>query len=151
MTPPDASRDHPAKGEELAAPAKGTPVPVDVAVDPRARSAVAVFLAGPVIATLYFAVVYLVTEAGCSGDGPGLDAFDPPVPTVVTLVATAVASVACALAAGWAYRRWRRGREGSGEELVDHEPLAFVGFLMSLLSLVTVLMLGLPALVLSAC
>lgn len=151
MTRPDASRDHPAEGEELATATGGTPTPVDVAVDPRARSSIGMFLAGPVIAVVYFAVVYLVTEAGCSADGPGLDVFDPPVPTVVTLVATAVAAVACAVAAAWAYRRWRREAGGSSEVLVDHEPFAFLGFLLSLLSLVTVLMVGLPALVLRAC
>lgn len=150
MTPPDASRHHPAEGEEVATAARGTPTPVDVAVDPRARTSIAVLLAGPLIATVYFAVVYLVTEAGCTGDGPGLDAFDPPVPTVVTLVATAVAAVACAGAAAWAHRRWR-GRPGEAAELVDHEPFAFLGFLLSLLSLVTVLLIGLPALVLRAC
>lgn len=147
MTPPDASRDHPAEGDELATAAKGTPTPVDVAVDPRARNTIAVFLAGPVIAAVYFGVVYLVTEAGCSGDGTGLNAFDPPVPTVVTLAATLVAALAAAAAAGWAYRRWR----SAGDGLVDRQPLAFVGFLLSLLALVTVLMLGLPALVLDAC
>lgn len=150
MTPPDASRDHPAEGEGLATAAKGTPTPVDVAVDPRARTSVAVLLAGPVIAVVYFAVVYLVTEAGCSADGPGLDAFDPPVPTVVTLVATAVAALACTAAAAWAYRRWRRSADSS-DVLVDHRPFAFLGVLLSLMSLVTVLMVGLPALVLEAC
>jgi hypothetical protein len=143
----DASRDHPAAGEEVATAVKGTPASVDVAVDPRARGAIASLLAGPVIGSLYFGVVYLVTEAGCSGDGAGLDAFAPPVPTVVTLAATLVAALACAAAAGWAYRRWRSADNG----LVDRQPLAFVGFLLSLLTLVTVLMLGLPALVLDAC
>lgn len=151
MTPPDASRDHPAEGEELATAARGTATPVDVAVDPRARTSTVVLLAGPLIATLYFAVVYLVTEAGCSADGPGLDALDPPVPTVVTLVATGVAALACAATAAWGYRRWRRRAGEPSELLVDREPFAFLGFLLSLLSLVTVLMVGLPALVLRAC
>lgn len=146
-----ASREHPASGDELATASGGTPVPVDVAVDPRARRTLAVLLAGPLVAGVCFAVVYLVTEAGCSGDGPGLDAFDPPVPTVVTLVATAVAALACVATSVWAYRHWRRGHETSADGLVDHEPLAFVGLLLSLLSLLTVLMLGLPALVLRAC
>jgi uncharacterized protein (DUF2267 family) len=43
------------------------------------------FVAGPVIWSVHFMLVYLVVEAGCSGDGPGLRLFDPPVPTVVTL------------------------------------------------------------------
>jgi hypothetical protein len=134
--------------DETATAAKGTPAPVDVSVDPRARRAVAVLLAGPVIAVVYFAVVYLVTEAGCTGDGPGLDVLDPPVPTVVTLVATVLALLACAGSAAWAYRRWRSPVH---EPLVDRRPLSFVGFLLSLLALVTVLLLGLPALVLEAC
>ena len=40
------------------------------------------FVAGPVIWSVHFLLVYLVTEAGCSGDGPGLRLFDPPVPKV---------------------------------------------------------------------
>ncbi|MDQ4145306.1 MAG: hypothetical protein M3198_16505 [Actinomycetota bacterium] len=36
-----------------------------------------------------------MAEAGCTGDGPGLQLFDPPVPTIVTLAAAAVAAVAC--------------------------------------------------------
>ena len=133
----------------------GTAAPVDVSVDRRAVMAVVVLLAGPVISSLHFLLVYVVVEAGCTGDGPGLDVFDPPVPTVVTLVATAVAAVACAATAWWGWARWRAPRrerpEASSEELVDREPLAFVGFLLSLLGLVVVLFVGLPALVLQAC
>jgi hypothetical protein len=140
-----ASDDLRGDGEGTAA--RGTPAPVDVEVDPRARTTIALLLAGPVIGVVHFAVVYLVTEAGCSGDGPGLRALDPPVPTRVTVLATVLAALACAAVAGWTYRRGRSGDDG----LVDRRPLAFVGFLLALLSLVTVLMVGLPALVLDAC
>ena len=98
-----------------------------------------VFLAGPVTWFVHFMVVYLVAEAGCTGDGPGLALFDPPVPAVVTLAATAVAAAACLAFAWWGHRC-----------LVDHPPgdsLAFAGFLLSLLSSVAVLFVGLPALV----
>ena len=145
-----AGRRLPVERETVAA-AKGTPAPVDVTVDPRTRTTVVVLLAGPVILIVHFLVVYLVAEAGCTGDGPGLDAFDPPVPTIATLVATAVAALACCASAWWGYRRWRSTPRSEREELVDHQPLAFVGFLMSLLALVTVLVVGLPALVLEAC
>lgn len=120
-----------------------------------------VFLAGPIIWSVHFMVVYLVAEAGCTGDGPGLALFDPPVPTVVTLAATAVATVASLATAAWGYRRWRARRQepagGAGDRAggrEDHDPggsLAFAGFLMSLLSVVSVLFVGLPALVLPAC
>jgi hypothetical protein len=145
-----AGRDLPVDRETVTA-AKGTAAAVDVTVDPRTRTTVVVFLAGPVILILHFLVVYLVAEAGCTGDGPGLNLFDPPVPTVATLVATGVAALACCGSAWWGYRRWRSAPSGDYEELVDHRPLALVGLLMSLLALVTVLLVGLPALVLEAC
>lgn len=151
MTGPDGATDRRPPPDETATAAQGTAAPVDVEVDPRARNAVAVLLAGPIIAVLHFAVVYLVTEAGCTGDGPGLNAFDPPVPAVVTVVATAVAAVLCCATALWAHRRWQNAQTPESGELVDHEPMSFVGFLLSLLALVTVLLVGLPALVLEAC
>lgn len=152
MSENQAGRRVPAEPETVTA-AKGTAAPVDVTVDPRARSAVAQLLAGPVVLVVHFMVVYLVAEAGCTGDGPGLDVFDPPVPAVVTVVATLVAGLACCGSALWTYRTWRRphGRERPGRDLVDREPLAFVGFLLSLLALVTVLAVGVPALLLEAC
>jgi hypothetical protein len=148
----DARRDAPEEPETVAG-TKGTAAEIDVTFDPRARTTVAGFLVGPVIGVVHFLVVYLVVEAGCSGDGPGLDLLDPPVPTVVTVVATVLAALACAAAAGWTWWRWRTGlrTEGSSEQLVDHAPLAFVGFLLSVLALITVLLVGLPALVLEAC
>lgn len=138
---------------ETATASKGTAAPVAVGVDPRARTTVLLFLAGPVILIVHFMVVYLVAEAGCTGDGPGLDVFDPPLPTVLTLVATVVAALASCATALWAYRRWRgTGRQSSSNDvLVDRQPLAFAGFLMSVLALVTVLLVGLPALLLDAC
>lgn len=151
MNGQDAGRKLPAEQQETATAAKGTAAPVDVAVDPRARTTIGLFLAGPVISIVHFLAVYLVVEAGCTGDGPGLELFDPPVPTVATLVATAVAGLACCATALWAYRRWRPGSEPTADELVDRRPLAFVGFVLSLLGLVTVLLVGLPALVLEAC
>ncbi|SFE81907.1 hypothetical protein [Blastococcus tunisiensis] len=155
MTAGRSSESRVPRPDEAATSSRGTPAPVDVSVDTRAVVVVAVLLAGPVISSVHFMLVYLVAEAGCTGDGPGLDAFDPPVPTVVTLVATAVAALACAATAWWGLARWRafrrfRGEAGS-EELVDRQPLAFGGFVLSVLGLVTVLFVGLPALFLSAC
>lgn len=105
-------------------------------------------------------LIYLVVEAGCTGGGPGLRLFDPPVQTVVTLVATAVAALACLGCAGWGYRRWRADQHERTDERVAAaglEPperggsLAFAGFLLSLLGLVEVLFVGVPALFLPPC
>lgn len=156
MSRPDDPRGRPPPGEGATTAPKGTPVMVDVSVSRRARAAVALFLAGPVIWSVHFMLVYLVVEAGCTGDGPGLDVFDPPVPAVVTLAGTGVAALACLAAAGWAYRRWRADRreraEGPGLEPSDPGgSLAFAGILLSLLGFVAVLFVGLPALVLPGC
>ncbi|MEX0658184.1 MAG: hypothetical protein WD080_03540 [Egibacteraceae bacterium] len=111
------------------------------------------FLAGPVILIVHFLLVYLVVEAGCTGEGPGLRVFRPPVAGVVTLGATAVAAVACLASALLAYRRWRTdcGPEGHAPDAPPHSALAFAGFVLSLLGVVTILFVGLPALVLPAC
>ena len=124
----------------------GTPVAVDVSKDRQARTIFIVLFGGPVVWFAHFMVVYLVVEAGCTG-GQGLSAFEPPVADIVTLAATAVAAGVCLGLAAWARRRWRRGGEGADRD----GTLAFAGLLLSLLSFVTVLLVGLPALVLSAC
>lgn len=124
---------------------KGTPLAVDVATTRRTITTLALFLAGPVVSSVHFMVVYLAVEAGCTGDGPGLDAFDPPAPTTITLASTAVAALMCLAATGWAVHRWRANRDdwvGS---------LSFAGVLLSVIGLATVLFVGLPALVLPAC
>ncbi len=142
--------------------AEGTPFAVDVSRDRRARFALAMFVSGPVIWSVHFMVVYLVTEAGCSGDGPGLTLFDPPVPKIVTLAVTAVAVAAALACAHWSWRRWQAGAakpdaDEAGDLAGGHQDrdrggtLAFAGFLLSLLSGVTILFVGLPALVLPSC
>ena len=152
--PPDESPG----GDGSRTSAEGTPFAVDVARDRRARWALAMFVSGPIIWSVHFMVVYLVTEAGCSGDGPGLKLFDPPVPKVVTLAVTVAAVVAVLACAGWSWRRWRTdAAEAAADEAADLQDqdhggtLAFGGFLLSLLSVVTILFVGLPALVLPSC
>jgi hypothetical protein len=141
--------------------AEGTPVAVDVSPDRQARVALAAFLGGPATALTHFMLVYLVVEAGCTGDGPGLRAFDPPVTDIVTLVATALAGAGCLGFAAWNLSRWRGRSREENDELDDRSDdleapdtggsLALSGLLLALLSLVTVLFVGLPALFLSAC
>jgi hypothetical protein len=138
---------------------EGTPVAVDVSADRRARIALVVLLGGPVLAISHFMLVYLVAEAGCMGGGTGLRLFDPPVPDVVTLVATSVAAVACLGFARWSFIRWRERRREPGQpdstaDLLAPDrggELSFAGLLLSALSLVTVLLVGVPAIFLPAC
>ncbi len=137
----------------------GTPMAVDVSRDRLTRIGWIVFLGGPVIWLSHFMVVYLVAEAGCTGGGPGLRVFNPPVPAVVTLVATAVAAVGCLAFAVWARRRWTAARQGAAADSPgtlsgrhdDHDrggTLAFASLLLALFSFVAVWFTGLPALVL---
>jgi hypothetical protein len=158
MSVRDVPPDEPSPQDGSRTAGEGTPFAVDVSADRRARWALAMFVAGPLIWSAHFLLVYLVVEAGCSGDGPGLRLFDPPVPKVVTLAATAAAAAAALACAGWSYRRWRAsGHEPAADEAGDHQdpdrtgPLAFAGFLLSLLSFVTILAVGLPALFLPSC
>lgn len=140
----------------------GTAFAVDVARDKRARDEWVVFLAGPVIWFTHFMVVYLAVEAGCTGTGPGLSVFDPPVAEDLTVVATVVAAVACLAAAAWAARRWRAAQHrpaaddaselaGQVETWDRGGTLALAGLLLSLLSFTSVLFVGVPALWLSTC
>jgi hypothetical protein len=84
------------------------------------------------------------------------------VPKMVALAATVAAAIAALACAGWSWRRWRTD---AGEAAADEAAaiagghqhrdrggiLAFAGFLLSLLSVVTILFVGLPALVLPSC
>jgi hypothetical protein len=162
MSVRDVPPDEPSPPDGSRTAGEGTPFAVDVSRDRRTRWPLFMFVFGPVIWSVHFLLVYLVTEAGCSGGGPGLRLFDPPVPKVVTLAATAAAAAAALGCAMWWYRRWRAGEhEPAADEagdlaggLTDHDrgwTLAFTGFLLSLLSVVTVLFVGLPALVLPSC
>jgi hypothetical protein len=161
MSVRDVPPDEPSPLDGSRTAGEGTPFAVDVSRDRRARRALVLFVAGPVLWSVHFMVVYLVVEAGCSGDGPGLELFDPPVPKIVTLAATAAAAVAALACAGWSWRRWRAGEHQPADEagdlaggLTDRDrggTLAFAGFLLSLLSVVTILAVGVPALVLPSC
>jgi hypothetical protein len=116
----------------------------------------AAFLSGPVTAIGHFMLVYLVVEAGCAGDGPGLRIFDPPVPKSLTLVATAIAGVACLGFVAWNLARWRvrRDVEGGADDLQAPDPggsLALLGLLLAVISFITVLFVGLPAIFLPTC
>jgi hypothetical protein len=162
MSVRDVPPDEPSSVDGSRTAGEGTPFAVDVSRDRRARWTLAMFVAGPVIWSAHFLLVYLIVDMGCSGDGPGLRMFDPPVPKVVTLAATAAAAAAALACARWSWRRWRASEhEPAADEAADLAgslqdrdrggTLAFAGFLLSLLSVVTILLVGLPALVLPSC
>ena len=132
---------------------------MDVSRDRLARVTWVAFLGGPATWLAYFMLVYLIVEAGCSGAGPGLRLFNPPVPSTATLVSTAVAAAATLGFARWSFRRWVAARDGPAADeaaelsgpFADRDrggTLAFAGFLLSLFSFVGVLFVGLPAFVL---
>ena len=141
--------------------AEGTPVPVDVSRDVRARVIWAVLLAGPVIMITHFLLVYIVAEAGCTAAGQALAAFDPPAPAIVTAVATAVAAAACIAVIRWATTWWRdprpdlepspTGGDLQGDEREAFRALGFIGLLLAVLSLLTVLAVGVSGLVFAGC
>jgi hypothetical protein len=138
----------------------GTPFAVDVSADRQDRIIWVAFLAGPVLWFTHFMIVYLVAEAGCTGGGPGLEVFDPPVPKAVTAAATAVGATATILAAAWNHRRWRADPQrtdqpanltGEPSDGTGRGPLAFAGLLLAGLSTVAILFQGLLGLFLPAC
>lgn len=163
----DAEPDSPQAGGLTAS--EGTPVAVDLSRDRRVRTTWLVLVAGPIIWFTHFMLVYLVAEAGCTGNGRGMDVFDPPVPVLTTIVATVIAVALCVAAAVWARRWWRASQQAldtrrrraeeagdaAGVEAFDAETrsgsLAFVGYLLSLFSIVAVLFTGAPAVVLWSC
>lgn len=141
-------------------------MPVELGIDRRARANWVVFTAGPVIWFGHFMLVYLVAEAGCTGDGPGLERLDPPVPVITTLVATVIAVALCAAAARWGWRWWRDGSHRATPHVTSDDgtevipavtpsprdvSLGFAGAILSLFSLVAVLFTAAPALVLGPC
>ncbi len=160
----DARKHGSDQGGVSPAEGAGTPAPVDLSKDRQVRQIWIVFVGGPIIWFTHFMFVYLVAEAGCTGGGPGLRLFDPPVPVAATLVATVVALAGCAAIATWAFRTWRATSRELATAPDDVEDLAgefdddrrrgslsFAGFILSSFSVVAVLFTAAPALVLGPC
>ena len=147
-TPPGRPGADVPDAEEMTGPG-GTPVPVDITRDLESRPTWLVLLGGPVIWAVHFIVVYLVAEAGCTGSGPGLEAFDPPVPATTTLVATVLAVVGCLGVGLWGWRRSRGLPEGVAADepaaRERHRVLSLAGVLLAGLSLLAVLFVAAPA------
>ena len=70
MSVRDVPPDEVPSGDGSRTAPEGTPFAVDVSRDRRARFALAMFVAGPVIWSVHFLLVYLVTEALVIAIGP---------------------------------------------------------------------------------
>lgn len=120
-------------------------------------------LAGPVTWALHFMGVYLAVEAWCSiaTDGPLPTWLGTSAPVAVTLVATGVASAGILADLVFTTVRYRQataeaGRKAEGatdidDRLVRDRQLLLVGCLLSPVSLVAVLTVGLSALWVPTC
>lgn len=119
-------------------------------------------LLGPVTWATHFMVVYLLVEAWCSEISPGVETW---LGTLAPVSATVVATViATALILGGVAFTARRYRQALAEVRRDHEDatdidrqlirdrqVLFIGLLLGGLSVVAVLVVGLPALWVPTC
>ena len=160
----DTREDGSGQGGLSPAEGAGTPAAVDLSEDRRTRPIWIVFVGGPIIWFVHFMFVYLVAEAGCTGEGPGLRIFDPPVPVAATLVTAVLAVAGCAAMATWAFRVWRassRELEAAPDDAADlsgefdddrrRGSLSFAGFILSVFSVLAVLFTAVPAVMLGPC
>ena len=106
----------------------------------------AVLLAGPVVGTAYFFVVYLLAEAGCA---EGLDLVDV---TAVRVVILVLAAASVGVFVGYALRaRALRATEADGQEAENQRFMAFTGTVILGLFVLFVLFLAAPAIGSSLC
>lgn len=102
------------------------------------------FLAGPVIWYLYFWLVYLVAEAGCTAGG--VQVLGLPAVSVLTVAATILAVAAIAMLTLIGRRRLSPGQDDGTQQ-----PLLLAGYLMGMLFIVATLFVGVPATLMSPC
>ena len=84
MSVRDVPPDEVPSGDGSRTAPEGTPFAVDVSRDRRARFALAMFVAGPVIWSVHFLLVYLVAEAATSGVN-AVASFDKTIERVPTV------------------------------------------------------------------
>lgn len=129
----------------------GTAYPVDFTRDRRARRTWLLFLGGPVVWISHFMLIYLAAEAGCTGEGPGLEWFQPPVAAIVTVVATIVGVLACLALLYGNLRRLRIAVAEDGDIDETRAVMGLAGALLSGLSALAVVADGIPGLVFPGC
>lgn len=119
-------------------------------------------LLGPATWATHFMVVYLLVEAWCSPASPGPETWlGSPAPVSATVVATGVATVVILVGTAFTALRYRQaiaeaGRRHADATDIDHQlirdrQLLFVGLLLGGVSVLAVLVVGLPALWVPTC
>ena len=120
------------------------------------------FLAGPLIWSVHFLVVYGLTESICASGAADAEWLGLDVASSLTVLFTVAAAAAALVPTRRAFRRWRaaggdwnevppsRRRDRSARAEAE-APLALAGFLLGLLFVLAILFVGAPALVLDAC
>ena len=117
-------------------------------VRPRVPPAWVIVLAGPLIGTVYFWLIYLLAEAGCAEE---LELVDETVLRLVVL-AGGVASVVLLTAFAWRAARLRRDAASTGPNDDDSERfMATTGLMLLGLFLLFVAFLALPVIGMSLC
>jgi hypothetical protein len=129
------------------------------------RSLWLALLAGPVVWIVYFFSGYLLNEVACTAGWFQATISGLPLLPVITVAYTLLALGLVAYAGSWAYRQWQilnrqrdegteRMRPAAGEQIDVRERSRFVtfaGMLLSLLFGLTILLTGIPSLVLRSC
>jgi hypothetical protein len=152
MTDPERPEDG-TRGAGALTGVTGTRYPVDASADRRARGVWVMLIGGPVIWFAHFMIVYLVAEAACTGDGPGMALFNPPVLKIVIAAATVAAALGCLLLIGRGYQSAAESRNAPGDRGGGdgNHATIYSGLLLSGLSLIATLFVAFPSLVLAPC
>lgn len=108
-----------------------------------------IFLAGPVIWYVYFWVVYLLAEAGCSPGFAELAILGPKFVTVMTLTATSLALTLIVYLTAKAYGQMGRPLLSSSDNEANWFHL--LAAMLGVWFLVATMFVGLPALYLDVC
>jgi hypothetical protein len=115
-------------------------------VRPRMPPTWAIVLAGPVIGTVYFWVIYLLAEAGCAEE---LELVDE---TVLRLVVLAGGVASAVLLTAFAWRAGRLRRASSANSTDDTERfMATTGLMLLGLFLLFIAFLAVPVIGMSLC
>jgi hypothetical protein len=113
-------------------------------------------LAGPIVYSLHFIVIYLLVETACKADLLRFTWFGLDGIAVWVVALTAIACLATGFSAIIALWNWRRGRPPSGrpseQRKEETAPLmALAGLWLSVYFTVAILLTGLPAVFLTLC
>ena len=123
------------------------PLVAPTKVRPRVPPTWSIVLAGPVIGTIYFWVIYLLAEAGCAEE---LELVDETVLRLVVL-AGGVASAVLLTAFAWRAARLRRTASSASGDDDSERFMATTGLMLLGLFLLFVAFLAVPVIGMSLC